>query len=286
MNSGKMKILDIHNHTIKPGLYEKGNAIMWTDPYISEQLLDVHLNSEIDLASRKTSTIESTVNWILSNVKNENLDILDLGCGPGLYAEKFAEKGHHVTGVDFSENSINYAQVEAKKKNMDIKYIKGNYLELNLQEYQFDLVLLIFADFGPLLPDERGRLLNMIRKVLKPGGIFIFDVLNDNNIEGKISPKNWEASKQGFWKNAPYLALSESFLYKEEKVILYQHIVIDEEGNMDTYRFWNHFFSKSDLEEILLAAGFGEISFYINVIPSGDMCKSEDVTFCKVINIK
>ena len=78
---------------------------MWTDPYISEQLLQIHLNPELDLASRKYSTIQSTAEWVLSKVSKKKMKILDLGCGPGLYSEIFANKGHLVTGVDFSKNS-------------------------------------------------------------------------------------------------------------------------------------------------------------------------------------
>lgn len=282
-----MKISNIILESARPEIYEKGSAVMWTDQYISKQLLETHLNSELDLASRKPETIIKTIDWILSNIINNNkLEILDLGCGPGLYSEIFAQRGHNITAVDFSENSIIYAQQQAREKNLDILYIKENYLDLNLQENQFDLVLLIFTDFGPLLPNEREQLLSMVQKVLKPGGMFIFDVLNDKNIEYKLSPKNWEVSAKGFWKNKPYIALANSFLYKEEKVILYQHLIIDEQGNTDTYRFWNHFFSNTDLEEILLESGFNEISFHADIIPSGDMYRSEDVTFCKAYTTK
>ena len=281
-----MKIADIINNSSKPKLYERGDSVMWTDSHISKQLLDVHLNEHIDLASRKSTTIKSTVDWILANTNKKKLNILDLGCGPGLYSEIFTMKGHNVTGVDFSENSINYAQKAAKKKKLDITYINENYLELDLKENQFDLVMLIFTDFGPLLPNQRKQLLRIIKRVLKPEGVFIFDVLNDTTIDSKISPKSWEASKHGFWKNKPYLALSDSFIYQEEKVILYQHIIIDEQENIDTYRFWNHFFSNSDLSKILNENGFREITFHNDVLPSGDGYKSQDVTFCKALNCK
>jgi SAM-dependent methyltransferase len=281
-----MKIENIIHSSQKPKLYEKGNAIMWTDSYISEQILKIHLDPDIDLGSRKKTTINSTIEWILEKTLKDKLNILDLGCGPGLYAEVFTKKGHNVTGVDFSKSSIIYAKKEAEKKNLDITYINDNYLELELQKNQFDLAMLIFTDFGTLLPDERNLLLRIIKEILKPGGIFIFDVLNDNNIENMLRPKNWEASRQGFWNDKPYLALSESFFYEEEKVILYQHITIDEQENINTYRFWNHFFSNSDLNNILLKHGFGDISFHNNVLPSGDGYKSEDVTFCRAINEK
>jgi len=281
-----MKIEELIKQSTRPKLYEPGNAVMWTDEHISKKLLETHLNPEVDLASRKPETIKTTVEWVLSNTDKPELDILDLGCGPGLYSELFAGKGHNVTGVDFSENSIKYAREEAKNKNLDIKYLNKSYIDLDLQETQFDLVLLVFTDFGPLLPDERNNLLSVIKRVLKPGGMFIFDVLNDNDIEGKLSSRNWEVSGQGFWKNEPYMALSESFLYKKEKVILYQHIVIDEQDNINYYRFWNHFFSNEDVSLILAENGFGKIGFYDNILPSGYGYSSKDVTFCKVVNEK
>lgn len=281
-----MKILDIHQYTRKPQLYEKGNAVMWTDKHISQQLLNVHLNKEVDLGSRKLSTIDSTVKWILANTEKKQLNILDLGCGPGLYSERLALLGHKVTGVDFSENSIEYAKKEAKNKKLDITYLKENYLNLDLEENTFDLVILIFTDFGPLLPNERAHLLINIKRVLKPNGLFIFDVLNDKNIKDKVSPKNWETSAEGFWKNEPYLALSDSFVYEENKVILYQHIIIDAQDNLSVYRFWTHFFSHSDLSEILHEHNFKNLSFHEDVLPKGDLWNGENVTFCKAINRK
>ena len=281
-----MDIRTLISKSIKPPLYEKGSAVMWTDPYISGQLLEVHLNPDVDLASRKPGTILKTVDWILSHLADKKLNILDLGCGPGLYAEAFARKAHEVTGLDFSEYSINYAKKEADRKNLDISYICGNYLEINLPEEQFDLVLLIFTDFGPLLPVERTSLLNLVKKVLKPGGIFIFDVMNDRDIEKNLSPRSWEAQDKGFWRDRPHLVLSESFLYPEEKVILYQHTIIEDQDKIETYRFWNHFFSKEDLKNILHDSGFCEISFYENVIPSSDMYDAEKIIFCKGYNVK
>ena len=105
-------------------------------------------------------------------------------------------------------------------------------------------------------------------------------------MELKISPKNWEVAENGFWKNSPYIVLSNSFLYEGEKVILYQHAVLNDEGNADTYRFWTHFFSHEDLENILSKYPFQNISFHENVLPKGDLWNGDNVTFCKVITQK
>jgi 2-polyprenyl-3-methyl-5-hydroxy-6-metoxy-1,4-benzoquinol methylase len=278
-----MKITDLVKQTQKPALYEKGSAVMWTDPYISKQLLQIHLHPELDLASRKLATIESTADWVLTQANRKQMAILDLGCGPGLYSEIFASKGHKVTGVDFSENSINYAKQEAGKKGLDINYLRQNYLELDVPEKAFDLVTLIYTDLGVLNPDERSILLRNIKKALKPGGIFIFDVLNDKDLDKKVSPKSWDASEGGFWRASPYLAVSESILYEKEKVVLSQHVVVEDERT-EVYRFWTHFFSHKDIFNMLLPHGFKQNSFYEDVLPVSDIWNGDNVTFCVAIN--
>jgi len=279
-------IKELIKQTIKPELYEEGNAVMWTDEHISKQLLEVHLSEHTDLASRKPKTIKKTVDWVLKQCSGDRMHILDLGCGPGLYTELLAAKGHQLTGLDFSSNSIEYAKVEAERKNLEIEYVCQDYTKLELPENKYDLVLLIYTDICPLLPNQRMALLNGIKTVLKPGGLFILDYSNDENLQKKLSPKSWEATEKGFWKNKPYLALSESFLYEKEKVVLYQHIVIDDHDEMDVYRFWHHYFSEFDIENILGNHQFGDLTFHENVIPSGDGYESKDVTFCVAINNK
>lgn len=265
----------------KPAIYQKGTAVMWTDPYISKQLLDVHLNPDLDLASRKKETIEKTVQWILNTVEKSPLNILELGCGPGLYSQLLAEKGHHVTGVDFSENSITYAKHMAKERTLNIAYRQQDYLELEDQE-KYDLVLLIFTDFGVLVPEDRTALLSKIYRALKPGGCFLFDVLNENWPVQKPGDKTWEISEKDFWREKPYIVLSNTFTYPENKVILSQHCVIDED-ECKTYRFWTHFFSHEDLTRILARQDFGQIECYENILPDSELCRGQDVTFCTAI---
>ncbi len=274
-----MNIKKLINTVQKPKIYTPGTALMWVDEYISTQLLATHLSQEVELASRKETTISSTIEWILNKVVGDRLNILDLGCGPGLYTEKLAERGHLVTGMDFSSNSIQYAKESGTRNKLDISYIQQDYLKLE-EENRYDLILLIFTDFGVLTPDQRDTLLGNIYRALKPGGTFVFDVLNENSEVQESASKNWELAEKGFWRNHPYLALTESFYYEKQKVTLSQHIIIDEDGETEVYRFWIHTFSHSDLGEIMSSAGFNTVECYDNIIPDSEMCSSKSVTFC------
>lgn len=274
-----MNIRKLTKTAQKPEIYTQGSALMWVDEYISTQLLETHLSQDIELASRKETTISSTIEWILNKVPGDRLNILDLGCGPGLYAEKLAEHGHIVTGIDFSSNSIQYARESASRKKLAISYIQQNYLELKV-ESKYDLILLIFTDFGVLTPDQRKIILGNIHRALKPGGRFLFDVLNENSEVNHSGSKSWELSKSGFWRNNPYLAITESFYYEKEKVTLSQHIIIEENERTEVYRFWIHTFSHTDLDEIISSSDFSTTKCYDSIIPDSKMCSSKSVTFC------
>lgn len=263
----------------KPKIYTPGTALMWVDEHISKQLLQVHLSQDLELASRKESTITSTINWILSTVPKGTLSILDTGCGPGLYTEKLAERGHVVTGMDFSANSIEHAKKSARSKDLDITYIKQDYLLLN-EENSYDLIMMIFTDFGVLSPEQREQLLNNVYRALKPGGVFLFDVLNEKSPVKEPKAKEWELVERGFWRNNPYLAMTESFYYEAEGVALSQHVVMDDAEGMEIYRFWIHTFTNDELINLASSAGFNNSNCYERILPDSDMYRSEDVTFC------
>jgi hypothetical protein len=61
----------------KPAIFTPGEPLFWDDPHISVQMLEVHLNPDIDAASRSTETIDNSVKWLIEN--------LELKIGNSLY---------------------------------------------------------------------------------------------------------------------------------------------------------------------------------------------------------
>ena len=262
----------------KPGLYERGNAVMWTDPHISKQLLELHLDPRHDMASRGKSKIMQVADWMLTVSNSPHQKILDLGCGPGLYAQYLAGKGHEVTGVDISRNSIEYARQQASNHQLDIDYRVLNYLDLDLDS-RFDLVIMIYLDFCVLLPGERDKVLQNILKALKPGGILIFDVINERNIDQKITKPAWEKRNKGFWRDGPYLALENGYHYPDQEVFVSQHVVVSEE-DIRTYLFWNHYYTLEKMLTLMTSEGFSDVINHENLLPGkDDPWQGENITF-------
>jgi SAM-dependent methyltransferase len=275
-----MQISDLPRITKKPILYEKGTAEMWGDDHISRHLLEMHIDPDSDAASRKRSTIENTVRWICTFLGTGTSTVLDLGCGPGLYCELLAKRGHDVTGVDYSRRSIEYAKQSAQKNEQKIRYVCENYLDLSF-EISFDLVMMIYCDFDVLVPGDRARLLDTVYRALKPGGLFIFDTLNQKAPAAmKIPGRSWDATEGGFWRARPYLALSETFHYEDEHVILQQHTICLDHRQPSLYRFWTHYYDPERLGGILVQAGFTPGTFHDGLLPDDGSGMHDMVSFC------
>jgi SAM-dependent methyltransferase len=222
----------------KPELFTPGETLFWDDPHISEQMLKAHLDPNTDAASRRPETIDRSVQWIIESLALKPGDsVLDLGCGPGLYASRFARAGMHVTGVDYSHRSLEYATKYAKENDLEITYRYQNYLELN-DENGYEAALLIYGDFCPLNPEQRARLLRNVYRALKPEGKFVLDVSTRECRRQHGSKNSWHALESGFCKPGPHLLLEDGFEYPDQSVWLDQFVVIEADGNMSVYRNW------------------------------------------------
>jgi 2-polyprenyl-3-methyl-5-hydroxy-6-metoxy-1,4-benzoquinol methylase len=240
----------------KPEPFTTGVSLFWDDPHISKQMLAAHLDPDIDAASRRPETIDQSVNWLIQTLGLKPGDsVLDLGCGPGLYASRFARAGLLVTGVDYSHRSIEYAIQYANENKLTIDYCYQNYLELD-DEHQYDAAFLIYGDFCTIKPEQRSRLMSNIHRALKSNGRFVLDVSTSacRKIHG-ISNR-WSALQTGFCKPGPHLLLEQGFDYPEQSIWLDQYTVIEADGRVSVYRNWFQDYSPESITEELSSGGF------------------------------
>lgn len=102
-------------------------------------------NATKDLPIHKISCwteegFEELLKTTLKIVKNlkEIKTVIDVGCGPGIYANALTQLGLSVTGIDYSSSVIN----KAKKMFPHLNFIEGTAYNLPTKE-KFDLVLCI-----------------------------------------------------------------------------------------------------------------------------------------------
>lgn len=245
-----------------PEPFTPGEVLFWNDPHISSQMLQVHLNPNVEAASRSPQVIDRTVAWLISTLKlKPDAAVLDMGCGPGLYTSRLSRAGLHVTGVDYSSRSIDYAATFAEENGLDIVYRYQNYLELT-DENLYDAVLLIYGDYCPLSPEQRARLLTNVSRALKPGGFFVFDVTTREHRKQSGNKNQWYVAQSGFWKPGPHMVLEEGFDYPDQAIWLDQYTVIEADGKISVYRNWFQDYEPESITAELETGGFSVKSIW------------------------
>jgi SAM-dependent methyltransferase len=258
----------------RPAVYEPGDSKFWDDEHISKRMLATHLDPDDDLATRKPGFVKKSADWIASTAKGKRL--LDLGCGPGIYAELFAERGFSVKGLDLSPRSITYAKRKAEEKALGIEYVCGNYLEAAFGG-PYDIVTLIYCDFGVLSAENRKSLLKMVREALAPGGVFVFDALTPAHYGSREECTNWSYCDGGFWSEKPYACLYSFLRYDECRTYCDRYVIIEEEG-IRRFNIWNHAFTGRELLHDLKSAGFARVDIYGDI--AGGRYSEESKTIC------
>jgi len=248
----------IAGYADKPALFapsEPAGALFWDDPHISKGMLEAHLDPLHESASRRLETIDKEVGHLFSSGCVKPGDkLLDLGCGPGLYASRFAVAGVKVTGVDISERSLNYAITQARKNNQDIEYRRLNFLDMDYAG-EFDAAVQVFGEVGTLSDEKRSVLLAKVHRALKPRGLFIFDVTTPSIKMAPGQQNRWYLANGGFWRPGLHLTMELRFDYPEANVFVNQFIVIDE-ADLTVYRIWNHNYTPETIKPALEKAGF------------------------------
>ena len=229
---------------------------LWTDEHTSKQMLSYHLNEAIDVSSRNAEFINRSVEWIVSKFKiGKDSKIADFGCGPGLYPTRLAKLGVSVTGIDFSERSIEYAKEVAIREELNISYVNQNYLEFETED-RFDLVLMIMCDFCALSPIQRKGILNKFHKILEPRGSVLLDVYSLSAFDQREEGAAYEVNQlNGFWSPNKYYGFLNTFKYNEEKVVLDKYTIVESDRTRQVYNWLQHF-APEDLEKEFVDAGF------------------------------
>jgi cyclopropane fatty-acyl-phospholipid synthase-like methyltransferase len=268
---------ELENINTRPEPFEFYTANdLWTDDHTSKQMLGFHLNEDIDVSSRKIEFINRSVEWITSRFNvGAGTKIVDFGCGPGLYANRLAQKQAEVTGIDFSARSIQHARGVAAKEGLPVQYFKQDYLGFEIDE-RFDLILMIMCDFCALSSTQRKKMLSKFYALLKPGGFVLLDVYSLSAFEQKKETTMYEVNLlDGFWSPNRYYGFLNTFKYEVEKVTLDKYTIV-EAARIRTVYNWFQYFTPEGLEGEFVNCGFNIESLYSDVAGTAYDTKSNE----------
>jgi len=120
--------------------------------------------------------------------------VVDLGCGSGIWARELLSAGYRVLGIDISEDMVEIARRKAPEAEFRVGSLFGAPLP------PCDAVTAISEVLNYLFDPENERrglepLFGRVYEALRPGGVFVFDVLGPGQVPPGATSRGWSAGE-------------------------------------------------------------------------------------------
>ncbi len=173
--------------------------------------------------------------------------LLDLCCGPGRHAVEFAARGLKVTGYDASAEYLAEAAARARRRGLRLRLLRGDMRRLPFRG-EFDAAVNLFTSFGYFLKySDDLRTLRGAARALKPGGLFLMDVVHGAAVRAGFSPRAWHDL-------GDHYLLEERELWRDGLRCAWTR-VDKKDGRAATETFFNRLYDRRTLGAALRSAG-------------------------------
>ena len=179
--------------------------------------------------------------------------LLDYCCGAGRHSRAFSKAGFHVTGFDLSANLLAHARQAGKGPS----YVRSDMRCPPFRNQAFDVVVSLFTSFGYFeKDDENAGVIREASRVLKPGGIFVLDFFNIEQLRGCLVSRS-EKTVDG-------RKVVECRCYEEQTQRIEKEINFLEADGTETpaYSESVRAFTKDELTGMIGSAGLSVLNIY------------------------
>ncbi len=157
---------------------------MPNDLTIYDQVADRWWSDDIRWVRTLKNLVPGRLAWMDRQIDWRGKTVLDLGCAGGFMAEALADRGATVIGIDPAQAAIAAARAHAHQSGRAISYDVGVGEELPYPGAAFDAVVCVdVLEHVRDLP----MVLAEVARVLRPGGLFLFDTINRNPLARMVA---------------------------------------------------------------------------------------------------
>lgn len=260
----RVRLSDLAGRPAVPTPWEEGEQIPWDDPEFGRRMLREHLSQQHDAASRRSERIDAYVSWIHAELLRERPGrVLDLGCGPGLYASRLARLGHEVVGVDFSPVSVAHARDTARDEALSCRYVLGDLREADYGS-GFDLAMQIYGEINVFHPDDARRILRKAHGALRDEGVALIELQRAEAVERNARVgRSWTLHTEGgLFSDRPYLYVESAFWDDERRVGTRRMDIVDlGTAALECHALSNQAYTESEFQDLLTECGFVGVAY-------------------------
>lgn len=177
--------------------------------------------------------------------------VLDLACGTGRVSIPLAQQGFEVSGLDISDRVLEVARAEGP----GLDFRRGDMRELPWEDESFDGVINVWTAFGYFdTQAEDERVLAEVVRVLRPGGVFLLETVNQAKLIREFQHQGWQELANGtlMLENRTHdLATGRSQAFW----------TFVKDGEKRELSFDHRLYTAAEYGELLRRAGFAEVEF-------------------------
>jgi len=263
-----MDLHDLYTRNPKPLPWvDIKSNLPWGELEFSKRMLAEQLDPSHDLGSRRPVVMSAQVAWMTASVlKPRDIKvILDLTCGPGLWANSLARLGFTVRGIDVSPAAIDHARTVARDEKLSTTYVQGDILDTAFGS-GYGAAMILYGEGNTFRWEEFSLILLKIRDSLDPKGILVLELMRPEAL-ARLACSTWQTRDSGVFGDRPYLWLSEGFWNPETLAGGLRHYAVDiESGRVREYGVSYQCYVREHLQGLFRACGFEIVEEYDSLI--------------------
>ncbi|MBI1966849.1 MAG: methyltransferase domain-containing protein [Gemmatimonadetes bacterium] len=208
----------------------------WFEQWFGEEYHTLYPHRDEEDARRAVALVRRVAPWRPGD------RVLDLACGAGRHAAELERHGARVVGFDLSLAMLLRARGRTRAP-----LVRGDMRALPFQHGLFAVAVNLFTSFGYFREDaEHRHVVGEVAEVLTPGGRFVLDYLNADQVRCSLKPV------EQFARGATSATVSR--VISEDGRFVIKTIRLRDEGRSFQERV--RLFTPGELAELLEASGF------------------------------
>jgi SAM-dependent methyltransferase len=224
-----------------------------TEPgFATEALFDADYLYFFAERLEERSDAETDLIWKLAGLE-AGMEVLDLACGHGRIANRLAQRGCRVTGLDATALFLRRAQQGAQTLGVTVDYVQGDMRDLPWSR-RFDRIINWYTAFGYFDDAGNRQVLAQAAAALRPGGQLAMEMNNYARLARDFTPATVKERNGDLVADQQYLDPLTSCSYVIRTVI--------RDGAIRQFPFFVRLFTFPELRDWLHTAGFAAVSGY------------------------
>ncbi len=150
-------------------------GMAWYKEWFGQEYLELYAHRDRGEAERHVDFVEARLGGKRPRA------VLDLACGAGRHTSALRRRGYRALGVDLSLTLLTQSP--------ELPRVAGDMRSLPFADATFDWVLNFFTSFGYFESErENFRILEEMVRVMRPGGRFLIDLFNIDQVLATLNP--------------------------------------------------------------------------------------------------